>query len=96
MAFYGSPSLAHLIRGAAQDIPHPTDSNRTLWDARGDKGKYGDFTKEMGIDLVDAEEESARNPASIGVKPLGSGSDYTVFLQRLGVSGLNLVKVLSS
>jgi len=99
LQFRGSPSLAHLIRGAAQDTSHPTDSNRTLWDARTDKGKYGGLIKQMGIDSADAltfEEESVRDPESTGVRPLGSGSDYTVFLQRLGVSKLRLSKVLST
>ncbi|KXN89501.1 Glutamate carboxypeptidase 2 [Leucoagaricus sp. SymC.cos] len=62
----GSPLLAHFIRDTAQDIPHPTDANRTLWDARND--------------------EAADN---LGVSPLGSGSDYTVFLQRSGVPSTN-------
>ncbi|EDR12349.1 uncharacterized protein LACBIDRAFT_245820, partial [Laccaria bicolor S238N-H82] len=52
-----SPSLAHLFKKAALDIPHPTIPGKTLWDAREDDG----------------------------ILPLGSGSDFTVFLQRLGV-----------
>ena len=31
-------------------------------------------------------EAEQQNADSIGVKPLGSGSDFTVFLQRIGVS----------
>ncbi|KAH9045256.1 Zn-dependent exopeptidase [Lactarius pseudohatsudake] len=55
----GSPSLAHFIRKTAEDLPHPTDPKRTLWDATADRW------------------------------PLGSGSDYTVFLQRLGVASMD-------
>lgn len=33
-------------------------------------------------------EEAAKAVDSIGVGALGSGSDYTVFLQRIGVSTL--------
>ncbi|KAF8833188.1 Zn-dependent exopeptidase [Paxillus ammoniavirescens] len=62
----GSPSLAHLIKRSAQDVPHPTDAGRTVWDA---------FRARA------AAEDDVRH-----VLPLGSGSDYTVFLQRLGVA----------
>src|SRR6267154_2510736 len=54
-----SPSLAHLIQRSAQDVPHPTDPNKTMWD-----------------------EKTSNQP---GIGPMGSGSDYTVFLHRLGV-----------
>ncbi|KAG1884088.1 Zn-dependent exopeptidase [Suillus subluteus] len=76
-----SPSLAHLIQRSAQDVPHPTDAEKTLWDAHFDVGPYGG--------PVDAEfarmwDKKISNEPQIG--PLGSGSDYTVFLQRLGVA----------
>lgn len=88
----GSPSLAHLVKGAAQSVAHPTDANRTLWDAREDAGPFTgphDAEKELGADLqaaVDLKAEMQSDPYSTGVRPLGSGSDYTVFLQRIGVS----------
>ncbi|CAE6426887.1 unnamed protein product [Rhizoctonia solani] len=82
----GSPSLAHILRQAAIDVPHPSDANRTLWDARDDLGPFtGPIDKDAFI--VQQEAELARNAASgTGVSPLGSGSDYTVFLQRLGIA----------
>ncbi|KAG8987149.1 hypothetical protein FRB94_002576 [Tulasnella sp. JGI-2019a] len=91
----GSPTLAHLLRGAAQEIPHPTDAGRTLWDARMDRGKLkGPPTaqsikfEEMGIDWQNEElmMASLQQPENTGVFPLGSGSDFTVFLQRIGVA----------
>ena len=42
----------------------------------------------MTIDMGVVAEHSAREQEkqeSFGVGPLGSGSDYTVFLQRIGV-----------
>ncbi|KAH8096736.1 Zn-dependent exopeptidase [Cristinia sonorae] len=84
----GSPSLAHLIRKTAKEVPHPTDPNRSLWDSSKDKGP---FTK----GVADAEfmafyEATERQRAAFtGVPPLGSGSDYTVFLQRLGVASMD-------
>jgi len=85
-SLYGSPSLAHLLRQAALDIPHPTDANRTLWDARDDTGSFTGPTDKEAT-LVQRETEAAlKSVSSTGVSPLGSGSDYTVFLQRLGIA----------
>ncbi|TFL05937.1 hypothetical protein BDV98DRAFT_648051 [Pterulicium gracile] len=75
-----SPSLAHLIRQTAQDLDHPTEAGRSLWDARTDTGK---FPAPAG------HVEEQFETLSEGVRPLGSGSDYTVFLQRLGVASAN-------
>lgn len=98
-ALGGSPSLAHLITGVAASLPHPTNATRTLWDARNDLGPYtgpgplalkGE-TAEIthGIDYINAMKLKAQmdeDPISTGVFPLGSGSDFTVFLQRIGAS----------
>ncbi|KAJ7129388.1 Zn-dependent exopeptidase [Mycena epipterygia] len=79
-----SPSLSHFLRQAALDVPHPTKPGRTLWDARHDTGPYEG-------EIVDAESvavsQSVNTMAdSVGVSPLGSGSDYTAFLQTIGVA----------
>jgi hypothetical protein len=85
-----SPSLAHLVRGAAEKVPHPTDKSRTLWDASQDSGKLFGNNSLSSLD-VDPEVirmfelQHGTTTANIGVGPLGSGSDYTVFLQRIGV-----------
>ncbi|KAL7282546.1 hypothetical protein ACG7TL_004017 [Trametes sanguinea] len=80
----GSPSLAHLIRDAALDLPHPTDPGRSLWDARHDAGPFhartsGEFVK-RSRDVVEDD---------VDIAPLGSGSDFTSFLQRLGVASMD-------
>ncbi|KAI6047518.1 Zn-dependent exopeptidase [Pisolithus marmoratus] len=84
----GSPSLAHLIKRSAQDVPHPTQANKTLWDARHDAGPYtgeqdAEFTQ-MWTRNNQVYESVDDSTASL--LPLGSGSDYTVFLQRLGIA----------
>ena len=88
----GSPLLAHLIRDTAEELPHPTDKGRTLWDATNDNGKLFGL---MGHANVSAKEEvkairtmELARADNIGVSPLGSGSDYTVFLQRNGVGSM--------
>ncbi|KAG8681255.1 hypothetical protein FRC09_017649, partial [Ceratobasidium sp. 395] len=81
----GSPTLANLLREAAQDLLHPTDQGRTLWDARLDSGHL--FPKKT--------DPHGRAPQNIlpdddsKVNMLGSGSDYTVFLQRLGIASMD-------
>ncbi|KAJ2916443.1 hypothetical protein MD484_g3989, partial [Candolleomyces efflorescens] len=39
LRFGASPLLAHLIRRTAQELPHPVDKGRSLWDATTDDGK---------------------------------------------------------
>lgn len=79
-----SPSLAHVIGETAQDLPHPTEEGKTLWDARNDHGPFdGEMDAEFKADFV--REESRRLSYQTNVTPLGSGSDFTVFLQRIGV-----------
>ncbi|KAG8683917.1 hypothetical protein FRC09_015726 [Ceratobasidium sp. 395] len=82
----GSPSLAHLIRQAALDIPHPSDANRTLWDAKDDLGPYtGPIDKDV-LEQFEVAQKERKAAYETGVTPLGSGSDFTVFLQRLGIA----------
>ncbi|KAK0235018.1 hypothetical protein EDD85DRAFT_929054 [Armillaria nabsnona] len=88
-----SPLLAHLVRQSALDIPHPTQKGRTLWDATKDTGSYFG-AREVGEAVTDpdvvAMSEARPNAVdALGVGVLGSGSDYTVFLQRLGIASTN-------
>lgn len=84
-----SPLLSHLVQQAAIDLPHPTDAHRTLWDATKDDGKFlgesADGVSHIDADVV-ALHESQKLADGLGIGVLGSGSDFTVFLQRLGVS----------
>ncbi|KAG8924453.1 hypothetical protein FRC02_010413 [Tulasnella sp. 418] len=91
----GSPTLAHLLKGVAEELPHPTESGRTLWDARHDAGtlngpSYGrqSVFKTLGLDWKHEEMrmKEMKSANSTGVFALGSGSDYTVFLQRIGIA----------
>ncbi|KAH9899682.1 Zn-dependent exopeptidase [Cubamyces lactineus] len=84
----GSPSLAHLIRDAALDIAHPTSSGKTLWDARLD---IGPFHGPGDDDLLAAYRAKLKEVGGdgVGIAPLGSGSDFTPFLQRLGVASMD-------
>ncbi|KAI0375831.1 transferrin receptor ectodomain, apical domain-containing protein [Pilatotrama ljubarskyi] len=84
----GSPSLVHLIRNAALDVAHPTDPNRTLWDARNDIGPFRGPAN--GSEFLEAYKAKRRaQEDDVGIAPLGSGSDFTPFLQRLGVASMD-------
>ncbi|KAF8320112.1 Zn-dependent exopeptidase [Clavulina sp. PMI_390] len=84
LSLNASPHLAHLMREVALDVPHPTDQNRTLFDARLDVGPFNPpNTTERLMDSPVADVQN--DPYNIGVGPLDSGSDYMVFLQHIGV-----------
>ncbi|GJJ12820.1 hypothetical protein Clacol_007065 [Clathrus columnatus] len=73
-----SPSLSHFLRQIAQDLPHPSRPNATIWDSQRDVGPYllpgTNITEEPLTDDLKS------------VAPLGSGSDFVTFLQRIGIA----------
>lgn len=77
-----SPSLAHLVRSTAERVPHPTKLGHSLWDATEDTGP---LDGEVDEEVQAMYEEQFKHIDDLGVTPLGSGSDYTVFLQHIGV-----------
>lgn len=107
-----------MARKIAIELPHPTISNKTLWQARLDTGVLFGAVDEEALSVWEQQhgipllEEGDLPPADIlataikggsrfdangvsvssastGIRPLGSGSDYTVFLQRIGVASSN-------
>ena len=83
---FASPSLAHLVRETAKLVPHPTAADITLWDARNDRGElYGNLSDEAIIQIKTAMDTEISDNELSSIRPLGSGSDFTVFLQRIGV-----------
>jgi N-acetylated-alpha-linked acidic dipeptidase len=88
-----SPLLSHLIVRTAKDVPHPTDPSRTLWDSRDDVGPFQagtvdsnsiGYSRHSLISTKSSEEDLADALEPL-LPALGSGSDYSVFIQRLGV-----------
>ncbi|CAE6538397.1 unnamed protein product [Rhizoctonia solani] len=80
-----TPSVAPLLRQAALDLPHynEPDSGRTLWDARRDRGPF------TGPTMKEESPYAVNYPPAVhgtGIKSLATGSDYTVFLQQLGIT----------
>jgi len=76
-----SPLLFAAIREAARSVPDPARPERTVADAwREDSGFIG----------VQSYATAARGREELPVSVLGSGSDYTVFFNRLGVPSADL------
>ncbi|MGB6852405.1 MAG: M28 family metallopeptidase [Thermoanaerobaculia bacterium] len=78
----GTPSLLELVRTTAADVSEPMKSGSLLdaWEQRLAKS----WAQEEPIDLADPE---AVFEPRLGA--LGSGSDYTVFLDHLGIPSMS-------
>jgi N-acetylated-alpha-linked acidic dipeptidase len=76
----GSHTLENFINGVAKDVPDP-ETKLTVW---------------KRLQLRDLERANADRRRELRTRPdirigaLGSGSDYTVFIDHLGVASLNL------
>lgn len=87
-----SPSLAHLVQGAAKKVQR---GDKSVWDTRLPESEKA----ALGVQSSDLRSQSVAqlglsNPRTeaeggTGVRPLGSGSDYTAFLQRCGVASID-------
>jgi N-acetylated-alpha-linked acidic dipeptidase len=76
----GSHTLEKFINGVARDIPDP-QTKLTVWErARANQIVNGSASS----------RNDALNRADLRIYPLGSGSDYTPFLQHLGIASLNI------
>jgi N-acetylated-alpha-linked acidic dipeptidase len=76
----GSHALEHFINDVARDIIDP-ETHLTVWKRQ----------QARAIDRAKPEDkEKVRTRADWRIGALGSGSDYTPFLQHLGVPSLNL------
>jgi N-acetylated-alpha-linked acidic dipeptidase len=72
----GSHTLEKFINQVARDVPDP-QTDVTVWErAQAQRAVSGD--------------DEALTREDLRISPLGSGSDYTPFLQHLGIASLNL------
>lgn len=76
----GSHTLEKFMNGVARDIQDP-ETKLTVW-------------KRLQAERIDnapaADKTEARTRADLRIAALGSGSDYTAFLDHLGVASINL------
>jgi N-acetylated-alpha-linked acidic dipeptidase len=76
----GSHGLQRLLNDVAKDIPDP----------RSGKPLFDEARRRNVINTPEAQRANAQADPSFRIDPLGSGSDYTPFLQHLTISALNL------
>ncbi len=76
----GSHSLERFINEVARDVQQP-GAKKSVWDAM----------KERRVEQArtDEDKKEANERADLRIGALGSGSDYTPFLQHLGIASMN-------
>jgi len=80
LAMAGSHSLEKFINGVARDIEDP-EKKITVW-------KRGELVRISRAPA--AERDEVRKRPELRIAALGSGSDYTAFIDHLGIASLNL------
>ena len=83
LAIGGVPSLRDVARGAAADVAEPRKGGTLLaaWEER----SRSEWAQRAPVELSGADA-----PFELRLPPLGSGSDYTAFLDHLGVPSLDM------
>jgi N-acetylated-alpha-linked acidic dipeptidase len=80
----GSHTLEKFINGVARDVEDP-ETKLPVW-----KRLQLRRTANVAPNAAPAERQEPRQRADLRIGALGSGSDYTVFLDHLGIASLNL------
>ena len=81
LAMEGSHTLQKFINGVARDVQDP-EKNISVWQR--------DWDLRMRRAKTPAERQTLRRNRDLKIAALGSGSDYTVFLDHLGIASLML------
>jgi len=93
LAAAGSHSLQHLVNQVAQEVKDPETgvSTQARLRARFLAQGYGrEPEDEEDNDAARREMRLAEGSGDLPIRALGSGSDYTPFLQHLGLTALNI------
>ncbi len=77
----GSHSLENFINGVARDVKDP-ETNLTVWKR--------DQLAEIDRAKSDSARQTLRGHGDLHIEALGSGSDYTPFLDFCGIASINL------
>ncbi len=90
----GSHSLQTFVRELARDIQDPTRGKSMLASLMERRAQQSPSPREPAADTARAAAEEAPPDTSVAARftidALGSGSDYTAFLDHLGLAALNL------
>jgi len=82
----GSHEYQQMVNAVARDVTDP-ETGASVADRARAVIRAGAFDRKGGDEVVIAAAESG---ADLPLGPLGSGSDYSAFLQHLGIPSLNL------
>ena len=82
LAMSGSHSLQAFINDVARDLPDPRGSGKTVLEAR--------RARDIERAATDKDKETLRTRGDLAIDALGSGSDYTAFLDHLTIASMNL------
>ncbi len=77
----GSHTLERFMNGVARDIQDP-ETKMSVWQRL--------HLHEIAQAKSQEERQELRQRADLRMQPLGSGSDYTAFIDHLGIASLNL------
>lgn len=77
----GSHTLERFVNEVAREVPDP-QADKSIWQALKDR--------RLDQAKTDDEKKELKERADLRLGALGSGSDYTVFIDHLGVASLNL------
>ena len=78
----GSHSLQAFINEVARDVPDPRGSGKSALEAKRDR--------QIEQAKTDKEKADLRAQADLPIEALGSGSDYTAFIDHLNIASLDL------
>jgi N-acetylated-alpha-linked acidic dipeptidase len=81
LSMSGSQTLEHFMNGVARDIQDP-ETNLTVWQRL--------HLHEIADTKPGDERKEVRERADLRMGALGSGSDYTAFIDHLGIASMNL------
>lgn len=76
----GSHTLERFVNEVARDVPQP-NTNKSVWEALRDRN--------IERARTDEDKKELRERVDLRISALGSGSDYTPFIQHLGIAALN-------
>jgi N-acetylated-alpha-linked acidic dipeptidase len=85
----GSHTLEKFINSVAREVKDP-ETNLTIWKRLQMRRIEGPRPPAAGVATLQQDRDEARQRPDLRIAALGSGSDYSPFLDHLGVASLNL------
>jgi N-acetylated-alpha-linked acidic dipeptidase len=84
----GSHTLEHFMNEVARDIKDPK-TDKSLWETAKDRRLGGTGRRGRETAMTDEERKELDSRADLRISAMGSGSDYTPFIQHGGIASMN-------